>query len=338
MAQQKVTLRDIARKLDVSAVTVSKALAGKEGVSEELRRRIVQTARQMGYRVRQSARPGAANNRVAILIAEYCVQNGRGFYWSIYQDIVKSLRARGYYAMLELVRKEDEISGTLPMFVRDDQVDGVFVLGWLGRTYLNNLALSGLPILCVDFYFEAENCAAVITDLIYDTYKITEYLYGQGHQEIGFVGDIHRSSAVQDQYLGYLKCMIRRGLPVRPEWVIPDQRGEDGRSAGCRLQLPQRLPTAFVCHDDEAAAVLVKELQSRGIRVPENVSVVGYYDTEQALDCTPELTTVHVDRRRIAEAAVIAGCNLMWKTGQVMDMTMISGHIVVRKSTKSLTK
>lgn len=215
MSKKGIKMKDIANMLGVSTVTVSKALADKDGVSEELKKKIKETARELGYRNRDSMRSGSATNTVGILVADHFVASGQSFYWDIYQSIVKSLRQRGYYAMLEMISVKDEQEGNIPAFVREEKVDIIFVLGWLGRTYLRALDAAGLPLLYVDFYSKANRATAVIADMLYDTYQMTEYLYSIGHRRIGFVGSIHATSDIEDRYLGYYKSVIRRRLPYQ---------------------------------------------------------------------------------------------------------------------------
>jgi len=130
-----VRMKDIASALNISTVTVSKALSDKEGVSIELREKIKETAEAMGYRYNRLAKgmkEGKSYN-IGVLIAErYTINDGDAFYLKIYQNIVKILSNRNYYGIMELVTAEDENNGTIPNVILDNKVDGIIVEA-LGR-------------------------------------------------------------------------------------------------------------------------------------------------------------------------------------------------------------
>ena len=238
--------------------------------------------------------------------------------------------------MLEMISVKDEQEGNIPAFVREEKVDIIFVLGWLGRTYLRALDAAGLPLLYVDFYSKANRATAVIADMLYDTYQMTEYLYSIGHRRIGFVGSIHATSDIEDRYLGYYKSVIRRRLPYQEDWVLEDRDEVSGTVPKRVFQLPENMPTAFVCNNDETAYYFIHYLESKGFRVPEDVSVTGFYDNKFATAGTPAITTIRVDARRIAESAVNAGLRLMWGSESLPDMVLVRGEMVMRDSVQSL--
>ena len=102
------------------------------------------------------------------------------------------------------------------------------------------------------------------------------------------------------------------------------------------FQLPENMPTAFVCNNDETAYYFIHYLESQGFRVPEDVSVTGFYDNKFATAGTPAITTIRVDAHRIAESAVNAGLRLMWGSESLPDMVLVRGEMVMRDSVQSL--
>src|SRR5690554_5999400 len=144
-----VRMKDIASALNISTVTVSKALSDKEGVSIELREKIKETAEAMGYRYNRLAKgmkEGKSYN-IGVLIAErYTINDGDAFYLKIYQNIVKILSNRNYYGIMELVTAEDENNGTIPNVILDNKVDGIIVLGQMKSKYLENIYKTKVPL------------------------------------------------------------------------------------------------------------------------------------------------------------------------------------------------
>lgn len=296
-----VTMREIGRRVGVSAVSVSKALAGKSGVSEEMRRKIVRVAADMGY-VNPNAvkQPPRRRLDVGILIPDLFF-SAESFYAMFYKYLVQALSDAGHFGILELLSVEAEEALALPSLVRMRKVDALILLGQPSREYVRMIAKEPLPTVFLDFYDEHAAADAVVGDNTYGCYRLTSHLIKNGHRDIGFVGDSRATSSIMDRYLGFYRAMISHELPIRGECVVRDR---DSHGALTRLTLPERLPTAFVCNCDLVARRLIDQLRDMGVRVPEDVSVVGFDDFTIGPAQPPALTTFRVDCQAMAQMAV----------------------------------
>lgn len=327
---KKITMRDIANEMQVSTVTVSKALSDREGVSEEVRNRIKQKAEEMGYRYHSLAKgmkEGVSYN-VGVVVAERFFSDN-AFYSNLYQRLVIELGKANYSCILEILSYEDEKQDVLPKMVSGNKIDGLIVLGQLKKHYINVLKQEDIPYIFLDFYDEHFAIDSVVSDSVYGTYLLTNYLLENGHQKIGFVGDVTATSSILDRYLGYYKALLQQGIPLKEEWVIKD-RDENGRFI--QLKLPDEMPEAFVCNCDEIAYRLIEQLKEAGYRVPEDVSVVGFDDYIYASLCSPQLTTFRISQEMMAETAVDALARKMRDSSYHAGRKVISGNIVIRDS------
>lgn len=327
---KKITMRDIANEMQVSTVTVSKALSDREGVSEEVRNRIKQKAEEMGYRYHSLAKgmkEGVSYN-VGVVVAERFFSDN-AFYSNLYQRLVIELGEANYSCILEILSYEDEKQDVLPKMVSGNKIDGLIVLGQLKKHYINVLKQEDIPYIFLDFYDEHFAIDSVVSDSVYGTYLLTNYLLENGHQKIGFVGDVTATSSILDRYLGYYKALLQQGIPLKEEWVIKD-RDENGRFI--QLELPDEMPEAFVCNCDEIAYRLIEQLKEAGYRVPEDVSVVGFDDYIYASLCSPQLTTFRISQEMMAETAVDALARKMRDSSYHAGRKVISGNIVIRDS------
>ena len=208
--------------------------------------------------------------------------------------------------------------------------DGLIFLGILDKGVREQIAQIDLPKVYVDIYDQTHKSDSVITENIYSSYELTNYLIQQGHTDIGFVGTVGSTTSISDRYLGYLRRMLEEGISPKNEWRIPD-RSDEG--IAIPLLLPEKLPTAFVCNCDATAFKLVQALKERGICVPEDVSVTGFDDSIYAQLCSPSLTTVAVDTDAIARLAAKRMIKHMnepqKKSGEVYR---IPGKIIYRDS------
>jgi len=298
---KKVRMADIAQSLNISIVSVSKALAGKDGVSEEMRARIIALAKQMGYIAPDTGKGEAKiSGNIGILVADRFFSDN-AFYSNLYRNVLMKSTAAGYSALLEIISDDDERTCSMPAMILHKKVDGLIFMGEISRSYLLAAIQSNLPYMLLDFYDEELGADCVISDSVSGGYRLTTHLISTGCKEIGFVGSIFSTSSIMDRYLGYSKALLQAGIQPREEWRLED-RNKDGHFKS--VELPSRMPQAFVCSCDEVAYNLVEKLKHSGYDVPRDVAVAGYDDYRFAQLCDPQLTTYHVNVEGMGTAVV----------------------------------
>ena len=334
MIKKTVTMSDIAKVMNVSTVTVSKALGDREGVSDELRERIKQKATEMGYRIHtggHGAKDGLTYN-IGIIVARHFISDASAFYWIMYRYIVELLQKQNYYGMLEVV--DDDSSAEIPNSVMDKKVDGLIVLGQFSDSYIDKLMSHYIPTVFLDFYGSREDAETVLSDSFYGAYMLTSHLISCGHRRIGFLGSVSSTSSIADRYLGYYKALIEHRIPLRQDWVISDRSNESDIYP--TFSLPQDMPTAFVCNCDEAAYKLVNQLKTSGYNVPDDISVVGYDNHIYSTICSPRLTTIDVNSRAMSGEAVDIILHKIRDGNYKRGRTLVTGKLIRRESVKNL--
>ncbi len=340
MTKKAVTMSDIAKAMNVSTVTVSKALGDRDGVSAELRDRIKHKATEMGYRAHvgaHGAKDGLTYN-IGIIVAKHFISDASSFYWIVYRYIVELLQKQNYYGMLEVI--DDNIfdgnisAECLPNSVLDSKVDGIIVLGQISEEYLECLMKHELPTVFLDFYGSREDSDAVLSDSFYGAYMMTSHLIENGHRRIGFLGSIGSTSSIQDRYLGYYKALLENRIPLRQDWVISDRANESDIFP--EFSLPNDMPTAFVCNCDESAYKLVNQLKAAGYSVPDDISVVGYDNHIYSTICTPRLTTIDVNSHVMSSEAVEIILHKIRDVNYRRGRTLVTGKLIRRESVKNL--
>lgn len=298
--EKKVRMSDIAQRMGVSTVTISKALAGKDGVSEETRRKIQKLAAEMGYRAKPIVHASTAGETVGILIAERFLSKEQSFYLTLYERVLASLRHYGMFGILETVLWEDEEGLNVPQMLQNGRVQALILIGSLATDYLRFIQSQGLPVVHLDAYDAQSRMDTVISDGYYGMYRMTNYLIQHGHRQIAYLGRVGATSSITDRYFGYCRALQEYGIPLKKEWVLPD-RDEHGYYT---IELPQNMPTAFVCNCDAVAYHLIRLLDEKGYRVPEDVSVVAFDDFLFSNLASPKITTYAVDMDGMASASV----------------------------------
>ncbi|MBR6874204.1 MAG: LacI family DNA-binding transcriptional regulator [Ruminococcus sp.] len=327
-----VTLSDIAKACDTSIVTVSKALADKKGVSSELKLKIKQTADELGYVAPKPQQSARSDNIVGVVIPDKFMNPNGSFYWALYNDLVKQFGQNGYFCLIDILSEDDEQSLTMPKMITDGTVSALVSLGQLSREYVVALKRNMPNMILLDYYIHGLDFDSVTSDGYGGGYALTSYLIEKGHKKIGFIGTVKATSSIFDRYMGYMKAMIDHDLKVRNEWTLDDRNNREF----IRIAFPDRLPTAFVCNCDEAAFHTIKQLEEREIRVPEDISVVGYDNYLISEVCNPPITTVSVDSHRMADKAVKLLINRIEDPLRDASTVKITGSLIEKGSVKSI--
>lgn len=324
-----VRMADIAKKLNISVVSVSKALSGKRGVSEEMRAKVAALAKEMGYEgVRTVYNHGTGGN-IGVLVPDR-FYSGNGFYTSLYRFLALKSSAEGLTCMMEIVSAEAERSTAVPSLIAGKKVEAIIFMGNFDAPYVRAVAEKGLPFILLDFHIPgyAKNC--VTSDNLDGGFLLTRYLLETGRREIGFVGSIWATSSIMGRYLGYQWALQTEGLTPKKEWLLEDR---DKNGILVPMVLPDTLPQAFLCSCDAVAYYLIETLRRAGKRVPEDVAVCGYDDIRTPLSAQIPLTTYRVDIERMANVTIN---QLLRKIRQEQTDTVfctIPGQMIVREST-----
>lgn len=333
---KNTTMKDIAKKLNISTVTVSKALNDKDGVGEDLKNKIKKLADEMGYRynmLAKSMRDGYSYN-IGVVVAEHFMGD-QSFYFNFFKHITKTLERFNYCGILQILNSEEEENLNLPKLYYDKKVDGLIILGQVSKRYIEVLQNIDIPIVFLDFYDEHSNIDSVAVDNFYGAYQITNYLIKNGHRDIAFVGNIYATSSIQDRFLGFYKSLLEHGEKLKEEYVICD-RDEHGRYI--ELVFPKNMPTAFVCNCDEVAHNLILKLKEMGYTVPNDFSVVGFDNDIYATISSPQITTVEVDVEEMALTAIRFILSKIKKENKSFGRVLIKGRIVYRQSVRAINK
>lgn len=302
MAQKKVTkLQDIARELGISAVSVSNALNDKKGVGEELRCKVKEKAEELGYRI-----PKAVPKRetkaysIGVMIAERYVKEFPSFYMDVYRQIAQAAAKKGSLTLLEIIDFGKEELQYQSDFFSNMKIDGILFLGEMNRNFIREVRSSKrVPVVGVDFYDLDEEMDYVVTDSFHGMQCMTQKLIDAGHEDIVFVGNPYATKSIMDRYMGYCKALKMNGIDENAEKVIYDR--EDGQNGVIEFGLPDHMPTAFAANCDKCAYHLIDKLRKAGLRVPEDVSVVGFDHLEVMMPEGLTLTTYGSDKRALAQ-------------------------------------
>ncbi|MEA4907429.1 MAG: LacI family transcriptional regulator [Chloroflexi bacterium] len=332
-----VILKDVANKLNVSISTVSKAINNRPGISDELRSRILQTIEEMGYqssvRVERTFFPAGGNTAPTINLSirtndSYLTES---FYTLISQEITRQLQEHQYNILFNVISKSDLSPDEFTSIFESNNSNAFIIIGAdIDQRLFEEIKQTGVTTVLVDNDFDG--FSSVNTDNVQGAQSAVEYLAGLGHRDIlCLAGPLHHKS-IQGRYQGYLRAIQAQRLPGKPRLIeCPGVSINDGLEAIASLKEID-FTAVFGCTDKLAIGAM-KGLQKRGIKVPEQVSVMGFDDIEWGLHTEPELTTVKTAKRQIARMATKVVLDLLENQESYRMEVVIGTEILVRGST-----
>ena len=295
------SITDVAQRAGVSVATVSRALRGLPNVAPQTRRRVLEAAEALDYVADLNASRLAAGRTLSVGVL--VVDLGRWFTAQVVAGAEAIVSAAGYDIVLYQTRMSGQRHRFLSATAYRKRVDGLLALAPAPpRSLADDLADHGPPVVTVSArwpgfaWVGVDDRAAAAT--------ATRHLVNLGHRRIGLIGDDPREGNLQaaDRRAGYHDALASAGLEVDPDLDVAGAftvRG--GSEAMATLLSADRLPTAVFAMSDEMALGAVRTVRSAGLRVPEDVSVIGFDDQELA--AASGLTTIHHPAAQLGEAA-----------------------------------
>lgn len=334
--RKEVRLENIAKEVGVSIVTVSNALNGKKGVSGELRDKILNTAASMGYQASKMETKKQESYTIVVVVAARYVKQFPSFYMDIYRKTALELNRRGSMPILEIVNEEQErllhgFSGFL-----NEEMAGIIMIGEMDRKYVAQVRKRyHVPIVCVDYYDVFPDMDYIVCDSYGGMEQLTEIMLDAGCRTLMFVGTPEATSSIMDRYLGYCKALEKRGIEPRQEDIIFD-RSVDGYEYLADLQLPDVLPDGFVCNCDRTANVLIGKLLARGVKLPQEVSVVGFDHHYSGTQDGMQLTTYENDQKAIAQISASTILKRIGGQKKSSGVRFVEGKVVYGNTVRTM--
>lgn len=328
----RATVRDVARRAQVSPKTVSNVVNGTFPVSPETRRRVEVALRELDYVPNLSAR-GLRNGRTGV-IALAMPDLSTSYSASITRAFVQAAGRRQLTIQIEESAGGPEREAQLLSRARAQLVDGLV----LNPVLLETSALQpGVELPPVVMIGEVEQPAVdhLWNDNIAALRELTQLLLDEGHRRIALLGGLE-SASYRLRAQGYHEALTAAGYVAGPELEIPVSgwTAAAGAAAVREHLADHPLPDAIVCCTDTLAMGVISALWSDGYRVPDDVSVTGYDDIAEAAFTIPPLTTVQVDRMAVAEQALDLLARRIAEPTHPRTSTTLPHRIVRRQSTR----
>lgn len=306
--RKHITIYDIAREAQVSPATVSRILNGSGTVREEKRRRVQELIDKYSFHPNAMAR--ALSDAHTRVIGMMLADVGNPYYNSLFTACVNAAYRRGYATMMFNTLSRAELEDAAMARLREQRADAMIVIG--GRIDLEqpdpafehqlDLTLETMPVVSASRSLRRSVCGVAV-DHPGSMDVAMDYLLGLGHTEIGFVYTGAQFYGTQEKLACFRRRMAQAGLPVHEEWLIPvaNYDSASGQEGIRKLMTLSRRPTALLGLNDVIAVGMLQGLLSKEVRVPQEISLIGFDDTFLTNVMTPQLTAVGYDYNEYAD-------------------------------------
>lgn len=329
------TIKQIADRANASYSAVSRALNGKKGVNPELRKKIIEIAREMNYFPHSSAR-ALVQKRIGVLgviitrTSEFAFQNP--FYTHMLMGISHVAQECGYQIMLAI----GEQSSYAAMYHRH-QVDGVVVVAnRLDDVLLTDLIKQKIPAVAVPGLLpdSKQNMSSVNSENYESFCQALQYLIDLGHSRIAFITGQMNSLYTVERLSAYRKVLEKNDIPLDPRYICEsDFSKTDGfRLMGMLLNLEQK-PTAVICMNDVVVPGAMQQIYKHGMKIPQDISIMGIGCSENFEHYYPPLTAVRTQVKAIGQKAARLLIDQVENGLDGEEHVLIESELIIRGST-----
>jgi LacI family transcriptional regulator len=336
------TIRDVAKKAHLSLSTVSLVINNKSNVNEETRKKVLQIIDELGYHPRRSARGLASqlSGNIGFVLTDDHFSQAEPFYTKIFLGTEFEARKHNYYILLTTVSRTFKASD-IPRFLLEHNVDGVIVAGEIGAGWIDYIVERHLPVVLIDYEVNRRSLSTVLIDNKMGAQTAVDHLINNGHKKIGFIGGNITHPSIKARYDGFRETMQLRGQSVRDEWMYLD--GEttaliDGYRAAEKFLTSPDTPTGVFAANDVMAIGFMQYMKERGLKIADEIAIVGFDNIEAGLQVIPRLTTVNVHCEELGSIAVRRMVEMFTQKKDVVTTTIVPVELIVRESTKAIPR
>ncbi len=332
------TIKDVARKANVSIATVSLVIHDSDRISSETRKKVQKVIKDLDYHPTRSARGlvSRTSGNIGFILTDDHFSRSEPFYTKIFLGTEFQARENEYYILLTTIPSKDTQNNGIPRFVLEKNVDGIILAGKVPQTFIERLEKFKLPIVFVDFIPRNGNYLSVMIDNIDGGFRATNHLISCKHEKIAFIASDIDHPSILERFQGYKMALEKAKIPVDPTLIITDEE-EPSRLTGYAaiktlMSRTKDFTAIFACNDAMAIGIL-QYLKERKIRVPHDISLIGFDDVESGFSLDPPLTTMKVPKVEMGIESIKLMMEVLKKQSTRPRKVLVPVELVVRKST-----
>lgn len=327
-----MTIHAVADKANVSISTVSRVLNHRAYIKETTKSRVLAVIEELKYHPNASARALVSKKTCDLAVIVSDITNPS------YADLIKGIQStanKNHYGVF-FFDAEENVEKEINLFkiLFERKVDGIIVAApRMSNNRLNEFSHYNIPIILYNRTADTSNFYSVIINDVGGAYAAISHLCDEGHERIGLITGPIRSESTQAKYKGYKKALKRHGLEFRKELVsIGNATPHGGYKAMKKLMSLAHPPSAVFVYDDFSALGAYDCIYNAGLRIPEDISVIGSDDVYFARFLQPPLTTLHIPYYRVGTKIASTMIGLLNKSRRTKRRAFINPQLILRNS------
>lgn len=336
-----ISAKEIAKQLNISAAAVSMALNNKPGISDATRQRIFETARELGYDFTKKQDSESTGTVKFVIYKKHGdIAADTPFFAQVTEGIQTmcrqnqlNLQVTYFYEGVDTARQRKELE--------KGECIGMILLGTeMEAKDCQSFHDLSVPYVVLDSYFEDISCNTVMINNVQGAYLAVRHLIENGHRRIGYLRSATRIGNFGERADGYYKALRSEEIPTSHPYVIYLTPTAEGAYEDMKAYLEKKpiLPTAYFADNDLIAAGALRALREYGIRIPEDISMIGFDDMPFCEVLDPPLTTMHVAKQRLGALAVERLLNMVKKGDEECVKMELAVKLVKRQSVYNVNR
>ena len=299
------TMKDIARLAQVSTSTVSHVINGSRFVSDEIREKVMRIVAELNYTPSAVARSLKVRETKTIGLLVTATNNP--FFAEVMAGVEQYCQQHQYNLIIATTGGDAKRLQQNLQTLMHKQVDGLLLMCGDSRFQADMELTVSLPLVVMDWWFTELNADKILENSELGGYLATKALIDAGHRKIGIITGNLKKSVAQNRLQGYKNALSEAKIALNPHWIVESHFDFEGGVLGIQSLLAQSSrPTAVFCCSDTIAVGAYQAIQQQGLRIPQDLSIMGYDDIELARYLSPPLSTICQPKAELGKLAVEA--------------------------------
>lgn len=299
------TMKDIARLAQVSTSTVSHVINGSRFVSDEIHEKVMRIVAELNYTPSAVARSLKVRETKTIGLLVTATNNP--FFAEVMAGVEQYCQQHQYNLIIATTGGDAKRLQQNLQTLMHKQVDGLLLMCGDSRFQADIELTISLPLVVMDWWFTELNADKILENSALGGYLATKALIDAGHRKIGIITGNLKKSVAQNRLQGYKNALSEAKIALNPHWIVESHFDFEGGVLGIQSLLTQSSrPTAVFCFSDTIAVGAYQAIQQQGLRIPQDLSIMGYDDIELARYLSPPLSTICQPKAELGKLAVEA--------------------------------
>ena len=334
-----VTIKDIAEKAEVSISTVSKSLNDKGGVSPVTRQKVLNIAKEMGYFSFHSQANLKTHNIAFLMSRNHIPIFNNPFYTRVIAGVEIEVENFDYNLLVSTIILDALDNKEVPAIISQNKVDGLILAGAdINQKMIRAIEKLKFPTVLVDNYLSSPIMDSIVSDNFSGAMKAVNYLISMGHKNIGYAGGPLSHPSFEERYKAFKLEMMENDLEINSHFVkIKSEFGQDmDQKLAKEFLKEEKLPTAIFAANDATAIGLLQTFNKYGVKVPQDISIIGFDNIELTAFTSPSISTISVDKEGMGQEAARKLFERIQNPEKKSTKSVIPTELIERESVREI--